>query len=308
MSIASNPEMRAFVQVVQRGSFAAAARALGLTPSAVSKLVSRLEGRLGVRLLHRTTRRLALTSEGDLYFSRARQILADIEEVETEVAGLRAAPRGSLHVNTSSGFAVHQLVPVLREFMPRYPEIQLELTVTDRVVDLVSEHADVTIRTGPVAEPSLTALRIAAYGRTICASPSYLRRCGTPRVPADLPNHACIVFSVPTARRWPFKRGDEVADVEITPSVITDSSDTVLQLALDGVGIVRLGDIMVGTLIRQGRLVPLLTDVHHAGSVPISALYLAGRHRLPKVRVFLDFLVERFADPPWRNTADVGPP
>ncbi len=300
MKPASNLEMLAFVRVVERGSFTAAASALGLTPSAVSKLVSRLEGRMGVRLLHRTTRRLALTSEGDLYFSRARQILADIEEVEAEVARLRAVPRGHLHVSTSTGFAVHQLVPALPEFLSRYPEIQLELTVTDRVVDLVSEHADVTIRTGPLIDTSLTARKIADYERTICASPSYLQRCGSPRVPADLATHSCIAFSVPTARRWPFDTRDGVVDAEIVPNVMTDSSDTVLQLALDGVGIARLGDIMVGEPIRQGRLVPLLTDVHHIQSVPISALYLAGRHRLPKVRVFLDFLVERFASAPWR--------
>jgi DNA-binding transcriptional LysR family regulator len=301
MKVAPNLEMQAFVRVVERGSFSAAASGLGMTPSAISKLVSRLEGRLGVRLLHRTTRRLALTSEGDVYFARGRQILADIEEVEAEVAKLRAAPRGHLHVNTNNGFAVHQLVPALPEFLARYPEIQIELSITDRVVDLVTEHADVTIRSGPIVDTSLTARKIAEFKRTICASPSYLRRCGIPRVPADLAKHSCIVLSNPTTRRWPFHTRDGVDYAEIVPRVITDSAETALRLALGGAGIARLGDVIVGEPVRDGRLVPLLVDVHDAEPVSLSALYLAGRHRLPKVRVFLDFLIERFAGAPWRN-------
>lgn len=307
MKTVPNMEMQAFVRVVERGSFANAAGSLGLTPSAVSKLVSRLEERLGVRLLHRTTRRLAMTSEGELYFSRTRQILADIEEVETEVARLRAVPRGHLHVNTSSGFAVHQLAPALPDFILRYPEIRLELSVTDRVVDLVSEHADVTIRTGPIGDTLLTALKIASYERTICASPSYIERCGLPRVPADLADHTCIVFSA-AARRWPFDTRNGVAYTEIANCIITDSSDTALRLALHGAGIVRLGDIMVGEPIRRGRLVHLLADTHHAESVLVSALYFSGRNRLPKVRVFLDFLVEQFSGAPWRNAKHAGTP
>ena len=301
MKVTPNLEMQAFVKVVEHGSFTAAASALALTPSAVSKLVSRLEERRGVQLLHRTTRRLALSSEGDLYYPRARQILTDIEQVEAEVAGLRSAPKGHLHVSTSTGFNVHQLVPVLPEFLARYPGVQLELTATDRVVDLVSEHADVTIRAGPIADTSLAALKLAEFGRTICASPSYLERCGTPRAPADLAHHSCIVFTAQSARRWPFRSRDGVVHAEIAPNVITDSSDTVLNLALEGTGIIRLGDFIVADPIRRGDLVPLLTDVHDTQSVPLSALYLAGRHRLPKVRVFLDFLVEQFADAPWSN-------
>ena len=302
MNAPANLEMLALVRVVELGSFAAAAGALKLTPSGVSKLVSRLEQRLGVRLLHRTTRRLALTTEGELYFSRVRQILADIDEVEAEVARLRAVPKGHLHINISTGLAVHQLAPAVPEFLARYPEIQLQLSVTDRVVDLVSEHADVTIRTGPIVDTSMTALKIAEYDRTICASPSYLKAHGTPLDPADLANHRCIAFSVPTARRWSFKARNGIVHAEITPTVTTDSSDTVLRLALDGAGIVRLGDIMVSEPIRRGLLVPLLTDAHRPEPIVISAVYFAGRHRLPKVRVFLDFLVERFGHAPWRRS------
>jgi DNA-binding transcriptional LysR family regulator len=261
-------EMRAFVRVAEHQSFSGAAVALGLTPSAVSKLISRLEERLGIRLVHRTTRRVALTSEGDVYFARARQILADIDEMEMEVTRSRGSPRGHLRVNTSIGFGVHQLAPALPEFLARYPDIDLELSITDRVVDLVADHADTTIRSGPIIDTSVTARKIADYNRVICAAPDYIAQHGVPYAPSDLANHACISMA--------------------------------FRLALAGAGIIRLSDIIVGEPIRRGELVPLLMDVHQPEPIALSALYLAGRHRLPKVRVFLDFLIERFGSAPWR--------
>jgi len=296
--------MQAFVQVVEHESFSAAATALGLTPSAVSKLVSRLESRLGVRLLHRSTRRLSLTSEGNTYFVRARQILSDIEDVEAEVVRSRASPRGRLHVNTNNAFGNHQLAPALPEFLTQYPDIEIELSITDRVIDPVGEHADVTIRTGRIVNTSLTALKIAEFERTICAAPSYLAQRGVPRTPADLASHVCIVMAVPLSTSWPFRTRDGIDNVEISPRVTAGSAEATLRLALNGAGIVRLGDIILGDPIRRGLLVPLLTDVHHVERLPLSALYLAGRHRLPKVRVFLDFLVQRFARAPWRITGN----
>ncbi|TFV38311.1 LysR family transcriptional regulator [Bradyrhizobium frederickii] len=293
--MSSPDEMRAFVQVVERQSFGSASTVLGLTPSAVSKLVTRLEDRLGVRLLHRTTRRLALTPEGDIYFARARQILADIEEAEAQVAKLRAAPRGHLRINTSIGFGIHQLAPAMPDFLTRYPEIDVELALTDRVVDLVSEHADMTIRAGPVAETALTARKLADVTRLLCASPAYLTRYGVPRTPADLARHSCIVMAFQTPYRWAFRNHGKIEEIEIKPRVVTDNAEAALRLALNGAGIVRLSDMVVGESIRGGLLVPLLTEAHHVEAVPLSALYLAGRHRLPKVRVFLDFLVERFS-------------
>ena len=292
-------EMLAFVRVVERRSFSAAASILGLTPSAVSKLVGRLEDRLGVRLLHRTTRRLALTAEGDVYFARARQILVDAEELEAEVTRWRGSPRGRLRVNASIAFAVHQLATILPEFLARYPQLEIELSVTDRIIDLVEEHADVTIRNGRVADTELSAREIGQFERIICAAPSYLSRSGAPESPADLANHLCVLMRT-TSSRWPFRLGSRIEYIEIAPRVITDNGEAALQLALGGAGIVRLSDMMVGGPISRGLLVPLLTDVHCPEPLPVSALYLAGRHRLPKVRVFLDFLIERFASAPWR--------
>jgi DNA-binding transcriptional LysR family regulator len=296
----ASDDMRSFVRVVEQQGFSAAADSLGLTPSAVSKLVSRLEERLGVRLLHRTTRRLSLTSEGEIYFARARQILADIEEVEAEVAKVRGAPRGRLQVNTSHGFGIHQLAPALPDFLTRYPEIAVELSLTDRMVDPVADHADITIRAGRVTDMTLTARKIAEYERTICASPAYLAARGTPRTPADLARHMCILMTFQSPSRWVFDARDGPENVEIAPRIVTDNGDAALRLALEGAGIVRLADVIVGEPIRRGLLVPLLTDVHHVERLPLTALYLAGRHRLPKLRVFLDFLIERFGHAPWR--------
>jgi DNA-binding transcriptional LysR family regulator len=292
-------DMRAFVRVVERQSFSAAATSLGLTPSAVSRLVSKLEERLGLRLLHRTTRRLRLTSEGEVYFARARSILTDIDEVETEVRKLRGAPRGRLSINTSNAFGIHQLAPALSEFLQRYSEIEVELSFTDRVTDLITEHADIAIRAGQVNELSLRAQKFAEFERIICAAPSYLERRGVPHKPADLAKHVCIV-AVPSSP-WPFHTREGTEFLKIQPRVASDNGEAALQLALDGVGIVRLADVIVGQEIRRGRLVQLLADVHKSELVPLSAVYTPGSHRLPKVSVFLDFLVERFGSAPWRQ-------
>jgi DNA-binding transcriptional LysR family regulator len=292
-------DMRALVRVVELRSFSAAAAALGLTPSAVSKLVSKLEDRLGVRLLHRTTRRLTLTAEGEVYFSRAREILAEIEEVETEVGKSRGTPRGRLYVNTSNAFGVHQLVPALPEFLAHYPDVEVELSISDRIVDLVAEHADVIIRAGRLDDMSFSARKFAEFKRTICAAPSYLARCGEPRTYEDLGKHTCISMSVPN-NRWPFRTPGGIQYFEtISARVATDNGEAALQLALGGVGIVRLADVIVAQPIRCGRLVPLLTDSHEDEPLPISAIFEPGRHRLPKVSVFLDFLMEKFASAPW---------
>src|SRR5947208_6294385 len=292
--------MRAFVRVDELQIVSAAAEDLSLTPSAVSRLVARLEDRLGARLLYRTTRRLSLTSEGELYFARARQIVSDIDEAEAEVARSRAAPRGHLHVNTSNAFATHQLAPVLPAFLVRYPDITIELSVTDRVVDLVEDYADVTIRAGRIPDTTLSARKIAEVARVICAAPSYLAQYGTPRVPADLAKHVCISLAVGEATRWPFRTARGIEQYDIPARVTSDNGEVALRLALDGAGLVRLGDLLVGEPIRRGMLVPLLADVHHAEPIALSAVYLAGRHRTPKVRVFLDFLIEKFSRVPWR--------
>ena len=297
----SQSDLVAFVRAVERGGFSAAARDLGLTPSAVSKLVTRLEDRLGVRLLNRTTRRLALTAEGETFFQRSQRILADIAEAEEEVGRSRAQPRGLLRVNVGTAFGMHQLVPALPEFLARHPDIQVELTITDRIVDLIEEGADLGIRLGTLPDSSLVARRVSEVERVICAAPAYLRRQGTPRKPADLRGHNCLnMANAPGLRRWPFEGRDGVEHVEVAGNLSATSADALLALAVRGLGVIRLSDVIVGPAVREGLLVPLLADVHHRETIPLHAVYPQGRHRSPRLAAMIDFLLERFGSAPWR--------
>src|SRR5579885_953813 len=293
-------DLRVFVRVLDLGNFSSAANDLGLTPSAVSKIVSRLEDRLGVRLLERSTRRLALTPEGETFLPRARRIVADIEEAEAEVMRARGAPRGKLRVNAGTAFGLHQLAPALADFLARYPEIDLDLSITDRLVDLLEEQADIAVRSGHIPEGPFIQRKIASLQRVICAAPSYLARRGVPAVAADLKRHDCIVVAGPGLNRWPFKTRNGIDVVHIEPRVSTDDAEAALRLAVEGAGIVRLSEVIVGAALRKGELVALLTDVHHVESFPLAAIYPAGRQRLPRVAVFIDFLKQRFAHAPWR--------
>lgn len=295
-------DMAAFVRAVERGGFSAAAREMGLTPSALSKLVTRLEARLGVRLLNRSTRRLALTPEGEAYFQRSQRILADIEEAEAEVARFRARPSGLLRINTGTAFGMHQLVPALPEFLRRYPEIRVEVAINDRLVDLLQEGADLAVRIGVVGDLSLVAHRICDLQRTICAAPAYLARRGVPKAAEDLIRHDCLCMSDPASlRRWPFDTPEGVRTVEVSGPITVNNADAIRQLALAGAGIVRMSDSIVGADIARGALVPLLTDVHHGEPVPLYVVYPHGRHRSPKVAAMVDFLLEQFAGAPWRR-------
>ena len=300
-------DMAAFVRAVELGSFSLAAREVGMTPSAISKLVTRLEDRLGVRLLNRTTRRLALTPEGEAYFQRSQRILADITEAEEEVSRFRAEPKGLLRVNVGTAFGMHQMVRALPEFLERHPELRVELTVTDRIVDLIEEGADLGIRLGTLPDSSLVARKICELERVVCASPGYLARHGTPRKPEDLLRHNCLNIShSPALRRWPFvTREGGVRHVEVSGPVSANNGESLLQLALVGAGIIRLSDAIVGESIAEGRLVALLQDVQHDEPLPLHAVYPQGRHRSPRVAALIDFLVERFGGAPWRTALKI---
>jgi len=294
-------EMAIVVEVLDKGGFTAAADILGLTPSAVSKAVTRLETRLGVRLLERTTRQVAPTPEGAAYVESARRILAEIEHTEAAVMEGKGRPSGRLRVNSGTAFVVHQLARVLPEFLERYPDLRLDLTVSDRIADLVAEGADVAIRTGAIADDRLAARRFAEIRRVICASPAYLERYGIPRAPSDLAHHRCInIASSPSLSLWPFQIDGRSEVIETRGPMNVDNAESILALGLAGLGIIRLGNLVVANAIREGRLVPLLTDMHVADPVPISLVFPAGRQRLPRVRVFIDFVVEHFKTSPWQ--------
>ena len=299
-------EMRAFARSVELGGFSAAARDLDLTPSALSKLVTRLENRLGVRLMNRTTRKLALTAEGEAYFSSAKRILVEIEEAEADVTRFSKSPKGLLRVNAGVAFGLHQLAPALPRFLARYPEIEIDINITDRVIDLLEEGADIAIRSGALRDSSLTAKKICDMQRLICASPAYLKKHGTPRVPQDLLGHNCISISAaPQLRRWPFATMNGIESIEVKGNVNANNAETLLQLAATGVGIIRLADVIVSDGIRAGWLTPILTDVHQREPLPLSAVYLPGKHKSPRVAAFVNFLVETFASAPWRRGLEV---
>jgi len=294
-------EMTALVRAVEAGGFSAAARELGLTPSALSKLISRLEDRLGVRLLHRTTRRLQLTPEGDAYYQRARMILEAIGEAEAEVSAAAGKPRGLLRVHCGSAFGLHQLAPAVPRFLARHPEIRLDLTIADRPLAMAEDAFDLFVRVGTPDEATAVVRRVAVLQPVVCAAPDYLARRGTPRTPDDLQDHNCLwVASQPALRRWPFDTDDGIRVVNIDGNVVANNAETVLLLALAGVGIARLTDDIAGADIRRGALVPLLRDWHHAEPVPLVASYPSSRHLSPKVRAMVDFLVDEFGGAPWR--------
>lgn len=255
--MASSSDMAIFQRVAERGSFAGAAEDVGLSPSAVAKLITRLEARLGVRLINRTTRRLALTAEGEIYLEHARVILAAIESAEADVASARLSPRGHLRVHTFPVIAVHHLVPVLPDFLTRCPHITFDFMVTNRIVDIVGENVDISLRIGALSDSALIARKIIDLTRTVCASPSDLARHGRPLRPADLVHHSCLTLSRNLgSASWPFRLGGEQVLVDVKGLVTADSADMLLGLAIEGAGILRLSEHVVAEAIQKGQLEP----------------------------------------------------
>jgi DNA-binding transcriptional LysR family regulator len=293
-------EMAAFVRVVEAKGFSAAAPGLGLTPSAVSKLVTRLESRLGVRLLQRTTRALSLTAEGEAFYAAARRIVGEIEALEAQMTDQRGTPHGLLRVTTSLAFATHFLAPVVGEFLARHPAIELELMPTDRVIDMVEEGVDIAIRIGRLADSSFMARKIGDDVRLVCAAPKYLESHPMPRWPDDLARHNCIVSRDRAyLNRWHFRIDDEVREIEVGGRLAVSEGEAQMRLALQGLGIVRLTRLTVADAIKRGELVALLQDYSAEEPVPIHAVYPHRKHLAPKVTAFVDFILEKFTPPPW---------
>lgn len=290
----SSDDIALFARVAELGSFAAAADQAGLTPSGVSKAITRLEDRLGVRLLQRTTRRLSLTPEGETLLERGRAILLAIEEMESEVTQARGKPRGLVRVNTGTAFAKHRLAPILPEFHERYPEVQLELSIEDRRIDVIGRQVDVTIRTGPMGDSTLIARKIGDARRVIFASADYVRRHGAPQTPEDLANHTCLVLAgLSRLAEWPMRVGGRTVPFRAKGFVTCDSADLMLDMAKAGLGITRLASFLMARELASGELIPLLEEHHVSEPVPIVALMPPGRQNLPRVRALVDFVVER---------------
>ena len=293
-------EMEAFVRVVEAQGFSSAAPALGLTPSAVSKLVTRLEARLGVRLLQRTTRALSLTAEGEAFYAAARRIVGEITALEAEMGDRRGTPHGLLRVTTALTFSTHQLTPMIGEFLARYPSIQLELMPTDRMVDMIEEGIDVAIRVGRLPDSSFMARKIGDDVRLVCAAPAYLAAHPAPQRPDDLAHHNCILSRERAhSNRWPFRIDGQIREIEVNGRVAVSEGEAQLHLGLQGLGIVRLTRLTLTAAIKRGELVPLLQDYSAEEPVPIHAVYPHRKHLASKVTAFLEFILEKFTPPPW---------
>lgn len=286
-------ELEVFAAVVQRGSFSAAGRALGLTPSAISRTIDRIEARLGVRLLLRSTRVLTLTAEGQAYLGAARRILADLDDAEREIAD-QGAPRGRLRVSAALAHGRQCIVPLLGEFAALHPHILIDISLTDAIADIHGGQADVAIRFGVLADSPLTARRVGQTGRTIVASPDYLARRGTPQVPEDLHDHNCLNFNFRrTEPVWPFRREGRDYALTVQGNIEANNGETLAQLAIAGVGITRVGNFSVADDLAAGRLVPVLEAFNPGDVEQIHAVFVGGANMPARVRVFVDFLVSR---------------
>ncbi|GAB2190216.1 LysR substrate-binding domain-containing protein [Sessilibacter sp. MAH1] len=287
-------ELEVFVRVIELGGFSAAARACGMTPSAVSKLVARLEQRLGTRLINRSTRQLQLTAEGCAFYERGVRILADLEEAE-RCASEHTAPRGRLRVNANVPFGHHFLLPLASEFLDRYPDVTLDITLTDDVIDILEQRTDVAVRTGPLKSSNLVARRLGGTRMVIVGAPNYLARCGIPTTPEELLAHNRLGANYVRAQPgWPLRYAGEDMVLPVTGNAQASDGEALRRLALAGLGLARLAAFQVREDIADGRLQPVLEDANPGDIEEIHAVYVGQGGHLPlRVRVFLDFLAER---------------
>lgn len=289
-------EMETFLSVAQAGSLSAAARELELTPSAVSRIMTRIEKRLGVRLIVRSTRSLRLTSEGESYALAARRILKDLDDTETTIAN-RGSPSGNIKVSTATAHSRLTIVPLLKEFLQRYPDITIEIDVTDQISDVSAGHVDVAIRFGQLPDSGLHARRLGETGRVVIASPEYLKKAGTPQRPADLKNHNCLDFSFRRLEPgWPFRENGQSYLLSVSGNIIANNGETLVELARQGMGITRVGRFHVEQDLASGLLVPLLEAYNPQDREAIHAVYIGGKNVPARIRVFVDYLVEKMTN------------
>jgi DNA-binding transcriptional LysR family regulator len=289
--------IRTFIRVVQAGSFSAAARD-GQSVSAVARQVKSLEDELGVRLLNRSTRSLALTDTGQRFFERVTAISNDLNAARAEAVSEHEGLKGSLRVSARITAGATVVVPNLPKFLAKYPEIEVDISLTDERMDLIANHIDVALWMGEMPDADIVARRLSPTRRIVCCAPSYVQRRGIPRVPQDLLQHDCIYFTGPTyGNRWSFSRDGKVEEVRVRGSVRTDNGIVLLATGLAGIGIISGNQWMVHNEIKQGRLVSVLDDytfIPRAEDSDLYAVFPSSRGLSRKVRAFVDFLVETF--------------
>lgn len=304
----TDSELAFFCLLVKQGSLAATARELNLTPPAVSRRLSQLEERLGVRLLNRTTRRISLTSEGEVYFGNAQRILSDIDEMERLVSSSRAAPKGLLRVNAPLGFGRSYIGPAISAFTKTYPDVDVQLHLTDRPVNLPDEAIDVSIRFGEMPDSRLIAKKIAANRRLLCASPAYLRAAGQPSFPHELTQHQCIVLRQNEAAygNWRLSRGKQTETIKVHGKLSTNDGEVAINWALEGHGILMRAEWDVAKYLRSGRLVQVLAD-YETPPADVYAVYLERLNLSAKVAYFVEYLrdyLSRHADSPSQHSSN----
>ncbi|MEG3086970.1 LysR substrate-binding domain-containing protein [Sphingomonas sp. PB4P5] len=297
-------DLTVFAAVAASGSFSAASRQLALTPSGVSRTIDRIEARLGARLMLRTTRALTLTAEGRTYLAGARRILADLDEVEQLIAD-QGAPRGRIRVSAAVSHGQVCIVPLLKAFIRRHPLIVVDINLSDEKLDVAQGQADVAIRSGPLPDSLLMARRLGDNGRTIVAAPAYLATRGTPQAPEDLAHHDCLNFNFRRSEPvWPFRQDGNIISRAVHGSIEANSGDTLLQLALDGVGIARLGNFGIARALAEGRLVPLLESFNPGDREVFHAVFVGGTNMPARIRLFVDFVADHYGAATDQQTLD----
>lgn len=291
--------MRAFTQVVESGSFSAAAARLGLSTTATSRHVAELEAHLHTRLLNRTTRRVSLTESGRAFYERSTQLLADLAEAEQEAQRAAIVPRGTIRLTASVNFGVRHVAPAIAAFLGRHAEVRFDVSLSDRIVDLVEEGFDLGIRIGAPGSDNIVARKLGETRLVPCASPEYLKAHGAPQVPEDLARHNCFTYEYVSPRNlWRFRDASGAErSVRVGGNLHSNNGDLLAEAAARGAGVVFEPAFIVGPEVRAGRLVPLLQEFA-ALPMPIYAVYPSRKHLSAKVRLFVEFLVERFAQAP----------
>ena len=290
--------MRILVRVIDAGSFSAAARYLGVAPSSVSRQISELEEHLGARLFARTTRKLTLTEAGQLYYKRASSILNDVDEAKLALSQL-GEPSGILRVTVPSGIGREMVVSAVPAFLDKYPAIKIVLSMTDQILDIVDAGIDVAIRVGRLQDSSFKARKIGESKRVVCASPEYLKKAGIPRTPGDLEQHNCVNWrDHPGYSTWAFRGPDGVTKVRVSGSFFAKSADALVAATVAGLGLSLLPDWNMGIELRQKQLRVVLADYEASPATSsVYAVHAHHRHVPPKIRAFIDFLIESFAKP-----------
>lgn len=293
---ARSDELQVFVSVIESGSISAAAEHVGQTPSAISRTLSRLEAKLGTTLINRTTRRMDLTEEGKFFLEKAKQILAQMDELEERLSLRQHVPSGRLRINAASPFMLHAVVPYVAEFRALYPDIQLELNSNDLIIDLLEQSTDVAIRIGILADSTLHARSLGSSPLNILASPAYLEQHGIPTTVEALASHALLGFTqTESLNHWPLRHA-EGDRLQIQPAVSASSGETLRQLALAGEGIVCLSHFMTHEDIRLGRLQVILPEANSGYRQPIHAVYYRNSQLALRIQCFLDFIQKKLAN------------